>query len=125
MSFDGYLYFYGFVLDANGKKITKELEYSIEVTEYLVEFFVHDEKIFECFDDLEDGWQDIPAKSLYEAMEYLAFDNDWVRSCRSDSETDFIKYFNDSAIKLNGTKAPKGLNFNLRRIELFGHCVEC
>ncbi len=122
MSFDGNLYFYGAVCDKNGNKLTGELQYSVDVTDYLEEFFINDEKLFDCFDDLEDKWETVPSESIREAMSYLAFCNDWVDGCRIENENEFIQDYLESDRIFNGDKEPDDISFQVERIRLFGQC---
>ena len=121
MSFDGNLYFYGAVCDKNGKKLTQELQYSVDVTDYLEEFFINDEKLFDCFDDLEEKWETVPSGSIKEAMDYLAFLNDWVYGCRMENENELIQDYLKSDGIFNGYKEPEDLSFQVERIRLFSH----
>lgn len=119
MSFDGYLYFYGYVIDKNGKSLSKELEYSIDVTDYLSQYLIEDCGLFEFFDDIEEGWQKIPKKMIEDISNYLSFSDDWVRSCRVENENSLIEESKNSAPEC------EMLSFKINRTRLLGRYHNC
>lgn len=119
MSFDGYLYFYGYVIDKNGKSLSKELEYSIDVTDYLSQYLIEDCGLFEFFDDIEEKWREIPKQIIEDISNYLSFSDDWVHSCRVENENLLIDEVRNSAPE------SEKLSFKINRTRLFGHHHNC
>lgn len=115
MEFDGYLYFYGYVIDKNGKSLSKEMQYSIDVTDYLSQYLIDDCGLFEFFDDIEEKWREIPKKMIEDISEYLSFSDDWVHGCKIENENSLIEEFK------NSSQENKNLSFKITKTKL----LEC